>query len=84
MTEKFIEKYVKLIATKSDQVSVERTDVNSDFSEITVYAAKEDIGKIIGKDGHMISAIKTMVSGCKAKDGVSYKIMVKTVEEQEA
>ena len=32
----------------------------------------------IGKNGNMINALKTIANGCKAKDGISYKIQVVT------
>lgn len=80
MVQTFIDRYVKMIVQHPEQVSVDLQSVSEGFSEITIFAAQDDVGKIIGKDGHMISAIKTVVSGCKAKDGVSYKIMVKTAD----
>ena len=44
--------------------------------KITIIANTTDIGKLIGKNGNMINAIKTILNGCKAKDGNSYKIQV--------
>jgi predicted RNA-binding protein YlqC (UPF0109 family) len=32
----------------------------------------------------MINAIKTVIGGCKAKDGISYRVNVRTVEEADA
>jgi len=29
----------------------------------------------------MINALKTVISGCKAKDGISYRVNVRTIEE---
>ncbi len=79
MIEKFVEEYVKLISADSEKVRVERVDISESFSELTVYASSSDTGKIIGKDGKMINAIKTLISGCKAKDGRTYKVVVATV-----
>ncbi len=81
MVEKFVEKYAKLIASLPDEIRVERVDVNEGYSEITIYANRADAGKLIGKEGKMIGAIKTLISGCKAKDGVSYKVNVKIAQE---
>lgn len=80
MVEAFIAEYAKLIATEPDNIKIEKIEKGNDFSEITIYASKSDAGKLIGKDGKMISAIKTLVSGCKAKDGKSYKVVVKVNE----
>jgi predicted RNA-binding protein YlqC (UPF0109 family) len=37
--------------------------------------------KLIGKDGKMINSLKTLISGCKAKDGKSYRVTVKANDE---
>jgi len=76
MTEKFVQKYAKLIATVPEDIEVIRKDINESFSEIIILANKVDAGKLIGKEGKMIGAIKTLISGCKAKDGISYKVNV--------
>jgi len=34
------------------------------------------VGKLIGKEGRMINSIKTVISGCKAKGGVNYRVNV--------
>ncbi len=82
MVERFIADFARLIAAQPELIEVDRHDVNKEFSEITVYAGAQDVGKIIGKDGNMINAIKTVVSGCKAKDHISYRILVKPLHER--
>lgn len=72
----FIKDYAKLIVSNPDEIRVELTEVDPTFKEIVIYAANDDLGKLIGKSGNMINSLKTMVNGCKAKDGVSYKIQV--------
>jgi len=72
----FIESYAKLIVSSPDEVKVSKEQIDETFAEITIKANSNDIGKLIGKNGNMINALKTMVNGCKAKDGVSYKIQV--------
>ena len=42
----------------------------------------QELGKLIGKEGKMISAIKTLISGCKAKENRSFRVMVKIIEEE--
>ncbi|WP_321312089.1 KH domain-containing protein [Halarcobacter sp.] len=76
MITNFIESYAKLIVSKPDEVSLSTNKVDETFTEITIKANSADIGKLIGKNGNMINALKTMANGCKAKDGVSYKIQV--------
>ncbi|AXH15779.1 RNA-binding protein [Malaciobacter mytili] len=72
----FIENYAKLIVSKPEEVSVSEEKIDDTFTEITIKADSLDIGKLIGKNGNMINALKVMANGCKAKDGVSYKIQV--------
>ncbi|MGP1580199.1 MAG: KH domain-containing protein [Wolinella sp.] len=80
MVEVFIEEYAKKIATDVDKIKVVRKDIEENFSEITIFASSQDTGRLIGRDGRMIGALKTLISGCKAKDGYSYKIIVKAAE----
>jgi predicted RNA-binding protein YlqC (UPF0109 family) len=74
----FVAQYAKLLATYPDDVRVEYIEEDK-FLDITLYANSSDIGKLIGKEGKMIGAIKTVLSGCKAKDGKSYRINVESI-----
>ena len=76
MITNFIENYAKLIVSCPHDVKVSKEQIDETFAEITIKANASDIGKLIGKNGNMINALKTMANGCKAKDGVSYKIQV--------
>jgi len=76
MITKFIENYAKLIVSEPNDVEVTKEIVDDTFAQITIVANSCDIGKLIGKNGNMINALKTMANGCKAKDGISYKIQV--------
>jgi hypothetical protein len=84
MVENFIETFAKIVANQPNDIRVERKDIDEGFSEIVLYARREDAGKLIGKEGKMISAIKTLISGCKAKENRSYRVMVKILEEENA
>ena len=53
--------------------------INDNFCEITINSNPQDLGKLIGKNGNMINAIKTILNGCKAKDNISYKIQVQSI-----
>ena len=76
MITNFIENYAKLIVSFPEEISVTKNVIDDTFAEIIITANSSDIGKLIGKNGNMINAIKTMANGCKAKDGISYKIQV--------
>ena len=73
---KFIEKYIKLLAFYPDDISIKIENKSDDFAEIVIYANKIDTGRIIGKNGSMIKALKTVLNGCKAKQKKNYKISV--------
>lgn len=80
MVETFIEEYAKRIALEPTKIEVISEEIEEHFSQITILASSQDTGRLIGKDGRMIGALKTLISGCKAKDGRSYKIIVKAVD----
>lgn len=79
MISDFVAQFAKLIASYPDDVRVEVKE-GDETAEILLYANQADIGKLIGKEGKMIGAIKTVISGCKAKDGMSYRINVEAIK----
>jgi len=74
----FVAQFAKLIASYPEDIRVEVKN-GDETIEIVLFANQADIGKLIGKEGKMIGAIKTVISGCKAKDGVSYRINVEAI-----
>ena len=81
MVEKFIAEYAKLIASEPENVSVSRVNLGESFDEIIVRTSKNDTGRLIGKDGKMINALKTLITGYKAKEPTSSRITVKALDE---
>ncbi len=80
MIKDFIQSYAQKIALKPEQIAVQESiDKERKIRNITIYADNADIGRLIGKSGKMISSIKTLVSACKAKDGMSCKIVVEAI-----
>ena len=78
MVADFVEQFAKMIANHPEDVQVEAYD-GDEMIEIVLHANQADVGKLIGKEGKMIGAIKTLISGCKAKDGKSYRINVEAI-----
>jgi predicted RNA-binding protein YlqC (UPF0109 family) len=74
----FVAQYAKLIATYPEDIRIDANE-SDEVIEILLYANQADVGKLIGKEGKMIGAIKTVISGCKAKDGKSYRINVEAL-----
>jgi len=80
MADKFLETFAKMISLYPEQVRVKREDVDDTFTKITILLNPQDTGKLIGKNGKMISSIKSVISACKAKDGRSYKVIIDSNE----
>ncbi|WP_456470839.1 KH domain-containing protein [Caminibacter sp.] len=76
----FVTEYAKLLSFEPEKIKSELIP-HEDFDEIVVYAKKADVGRIIGKNGSMVKAIKMVISGCRAKEDKNYKITVKAYEE---
>lgn len=76
MISDFVSSYAKMIVNYPEDIQVNIKELDETFQEVTIIANENDIGKLIGKNGNMINAIKTILNGCKAKDGVSYKVQV--------
>ena len=72
----FVEQIVKQIVEKPDEVVVERT-VDEMGVLITLKVAKDDMGKIIGKEGQTAKAIRVLlrVIGSKNNSRVNLKIV---------
>jgi predicted RNA-binding protein YlqC (UPF0109 family) len=79
MVRDFILNYARKIATHPDALRIEVEPMDAYGDEITLYADPSDVGKLIGKEGRMINAVKTVISGCKAKGGKSYRVNVKSI-----
>ena len=75
MVEEFLAQYAKLIVNHPEDVEVVHSMENG-VKQLVIYTNQEDVGKLIGKGGKMIGSIKTLISGCKAKDSLSYRINV--------
>ncbi len=77
MVEEFVALYAKKIVSEPEKIVVNKRGLDKNFYEIEILSSTQDAGRLIGKDGKMIGAIKTIISGLKAKDGNSYRVIVK-------
>ncbi len=80
MVTNFLLSYTKFLVNNPEDISIEITQIDEGFDEITIFANSEDVGKLIGKDGRMINSIKAVISGCKAKGGKNYRVNVKATK----
>ena len=66
--EKLLEEIVKTIVDKPDEVKVEVNESeNTIVYELNV--GDGDLGKVIGKKGRNVNAIRTLLSASNAKEG---------------
>ncbi len=75
----FVVEFAKLLSFEPDKIKYEIVP-HEDFDEIVIWAKKADVGRIIGKEGSMVRAIKTVIDGCRVKENKNYKITVKIAE----
>ncbi|MCX7871899.1 MAG: KH domain-containing protein [Verrucomicrobiae bacterium] len=74
----FIEYVVKSVVDHPEDVSITQTEKG----EATVYQLKlhpDDVGKIIGKGGVMINAMRSLVQAASAKKGM--RCLIEVVNE---
>ena len=60
--------------------TVEQRDGNN-ANEIVITIAKKDIGKIIGKQGRIAKAIRTLVKSASSKSNVRYNVVIEEKDE---
>lgn len=60
---------VKNLVEDSDMVSVKQLD-DEDMITIIVMVSKEDMGRVIGKNGKIVSAIRTIVKASSFKNNL--------------
>lgn len=75
-----VEFIIKQFATNTENLSITQDEDNGN-SVITVRAAKEDMGKIIGKQGRIAKAIRTIVKAASAGENKKYFVEIKDIEE---
>mgnify|MGYP001082049965 CR=1 FL=1 len=65
--ESLVEYIVKALVSQPDQVNITRVE-RDDATVIEVRVASEDMGKIIGKQGRIARAIRTVVKAASSKE----------------
>lgn len=72
---------VKFIVTglvdKKDEVVVTMSEDNT----VNIKVDKSDMGKVIGKDGRIAKAIRTIVKAAGSKEGVKYTVTILEADE---
>ena len=72
---------VKFIVTglvdKKDEVVITMGDENT----VNIKVDKSDMGKVIGKDGRIAKAIRTIVKAAGSKEGKKYTVTILEADE---
>jgi uncharacterized protein len=69
----------KSLVSHPDSVEIQET-VDNDTSVFEVKVAKEDLGRIIGKQGHTVKSIRTLLNAAAAIS--NRKVVLEIVEEK--
>jgi predicted RNA-binding protein YlqC (UPF0109 family) len=71
----FLELLIKNLVESPEQVSIAESE-SSDGVELTVTVAKEDLGRVIGKNGRVIKAIRVLVRNMAGRDGKNVNVQI--------
>lgn len=78
--EDFLNYLIPLLVDNKEQVKIEKTE-DLEMIIFTISVAKEDMGKIIGKEGKIINSIRNLVKIIAVKE--KQRVIVQLAEPQE-
>ena len=76
----FIEYLVKQIVSQQDQVAVAESEEEG-LKVFRIHVATEDMGTVIGKEGHTIKSIRDLVRAKAIKDDVRVRVVVEESQQ---
>ena len=68
--------WVENLLDSTESYTIESNEKGK-FADITINVTKDDMGKVIGKNGRIITALRVLMSSVAKKDRKSVKIEVK-------
>ena len=68
MVKELVEFVVKSLVDNPDEVSVNKVE-GEKSTILELHVAQDDVGKVIGKQGRIAKAIRTILSASATKDG---------------
>jgi predicted RNA-binding protein YlqC (UPF0109 family) len=74
-----VESLVRALVSEPDQVRVEELEDNGDVV-LEVHVAPDDLGRVIGREGRVANAIRTLAKAAATAHGAG-RVMVEIVEE---
>lgn len=76
----FIEYLLNQIVSQPEQIKVEESDEGG-LKVYKIHVAVEDMGTVIGKEGHTIKSLRDLVRAKAIKDNVRVRIIVEESQE---
>ena len=70
---------VNCFAEKPEEIDYDIVDDSKNVS-VTITLSASDMGKVIGKDGRIAKAIRTIVKAAGNKTGVKYSVVILETE----
>ena len=74
-----VEYIVKALVDKPDQISVKET-LGETVTILEIKTAPEDVGKVIGREGRIANAIRTITKAAAAKQNKRITVEILTAE----
>ena len=68
--------WIENLLDSTESYTIESSEKGK-FVDITINVTKDDMGKVIGKNGRIITALRVLMSSLAKKDRKSVKIEVK-------
>ncbi len=69
-------RYIACALVGNDNVKVESKKESDKVTVLTVLATKDDMGKIIGRNGKVANSIRTLVKSASLKSGIRYIVKI--------
>lgn len=73
---------LKNIVDHPDDITVDEQPLGDYSSQLTIHANQEDIGKIIGREGKIIQALRSLVKVLAVKENKQVRIEIAETERQ--
>ena len=74
--EKFVTDLIKHLVLYPDDVIVKELSDESNVITLQVMVNKDDLGRVIGKNGRVINALRTIAYACAARNGKKIEISI--------
>ncbi|MBR3304638.1 MAG: KH domain-containing protein [Clostridia bacterium] len=71
-----VEFIVKSLVDNPDAVVVEQKETDDETVTIELHVAQDDMGKVIGKQGRIAKAIRTVVRAASSKEDKKYMVEI--------